>query len=82
MFTFKRDNIYVAALIYVDDIILLGNNNEHITNVKSYLAWKFSVKDFRPLKYLFGIEVTWTSDGGMVLIQIKYTLGILSDGGL
>ena len=61
-------NVYVAALIYVDDIILLGNYTKKIAKVKSYLNNKFRIKDLDPLKYLLGIEVTCTF-AGMFLVR-------------
>lgn len=81
LFVFKANNNYVAALIYVDDVILLGNNDEHIDKVKTFLHKKFNIKDLGPLKYFLGIEAIRTEDG-MVLSQRKYTLDILSDSGL
>lgn len=37
LFTYKKDNVYVAVLIYVDDIILLENNDNYIAEIKSFL---------------------------------------------
>lgn len=73
---FKKGDTYVAALIYVDDMILAGNNVNKIAYVKGYLDKLFSIKDLGPLKYFLGIEVARTKDG-IVLSQRKYTLDIL-----
>lgn len=73
--------VYVAALIYVDDVILAGNSDEKIQRVKKYLDEKFSIKDLGPLKYFLGIEVARACDG-IVLSQRKYTLDILEESGL
>ena len=43
--------------MYVDDIILSGNNNEVIRVFKMYLSDCFYMKDLGPLKYFLGIEV-------------------------
>ena len=45
LFLFRTKTVYVAALIYVDDIILLGNDVDQIEKVKTYLDGKFSIKD-------------------------------------
>lgn len=73
---FKKGDTCVAALIYVDDMILAGNNVNKIAYVKGYLDKLFSIKDLGPLKYFLGIEVARTKDG-IVLSQRKYTLDIL-----
>jgi len=64
----------VAALIYVDDVIIMGNDTNKIKE-------KFSVKDFGTLKYFFGIEVTHTRKG-MVLNQKGIFLHILEESGM
>ena len=81
LFIFKQKDIFISALIYVDDVILLGNNDRHIAKIKTFLDSKFSIKDLGTLKYFLGIEVARTPDG-MVLSQRKYTLDILTDNGL
>ncbi|KAJ9540324.1 hypothetical protein OSB04_026830 [Centaurea solstitialis] len=80
LFIFKTSGIYVAALIYVDDVILAGNDERKIADVKAYLDGKFSIKDLGPFKYFLGIEVA-RSQEGIVLSQRKYTLDILEECG-
>ncbi|KAI3743386.1 hypothetical protein L1987_61094 [Smallanthus sonchifolius] len=81
LFLYKHESIFVAALIYVDDVLVVGNNMATIQHTKSQLNDLFSIKDLGPLKYFLGIEVARTKDG-MVLSQRKYTLDILQDSGL
>ncbi|GKF39932.1 putative reverse transcriptase, RNA-dependent DNA polymerase, LTR copia-type gag-polypeptide [Tanacetum coccineum] len=73
--------VYVAILIYVDDVIIVGNNTKEIQQTKKELDEEFSIKNHGPLKYFIGIEVAKTSDG-LVLSQQKYTLDILKDSGM
>nr|GEY17486.1 hypothetical protein [Tanacetum cinerariifolium] len=77
----RNCDAYVAALIYVDDVILVGNDVKWIERTKSHLDKEFSIKDLGPTKYFLGIEVARTSEG-LVLSQHKYTLDILQDSGL
>lgn len=64
-----RDGItHVASLIYVDNMILVGNNMNWIERTKSHLDREFSIKDLGPLKYFLGIKVARTSEG-LVLSQ-------------
>lgn len=81
LFTYKVGGVYVAALIYVDDVIIVGNDKDKIQQTKSNLDQRFSIKDLGNLKYFLGIEVARTSEG-LVLSQRKYTLDILKDSGL
>nr|GEX64286.1 putative reverse transcriptase, RNA-dependent DNA polymerase, Gag-polypeptide of LTR copia-type [Tanacetum cinerariifolium] len=81
LFIYKNGDTYVAVLIYVDDVILLGNDEKWIERTKSHLDKGSSIKDLGPLKYILGIEVAKTSEG-LVLNQYKYTLDILQDSGL
>ncbi|KAJ0550054.1 putative RNA-directed DNA polymerase [Helianthus annuus] len=81
LFTFQKDDVYVATLIYVDDVIIVGNNTEKIQQTKIRLDDEFSIKDLGQLKYFLGIEVAKTSEG-LVLSQRKYILDILKDSGM
>ncbi|GKA90845.1 uncharacterized mitochondrial protein-like protein [Tanacetum coccineum] len=81
VFIYKNGDAYVAALIYVDDVILVENDVIWIERTKSHLDKEFSVKDLGPLKYFLGIQVAIASEG-LVLSQQKYTLDILQDSGL
>ncbi|CAL1400086.1 unnamed protein product [Linum trigynum] len=81
LFTYRRGAIFVVALIYVDDVILTGNDMSFIQCVKDFLNDRFTIKDLGDLKYFLGIEVA-RSPRGMVLNQRKYMLDILAESGL
>lgn len=68
----------MAVLIYVDDVIVAGDDLARITALKSYLDHQFKIKNLGPLKYFLGIEVA-RSSAGMVLNQRKYVLDILME---
>ena len=50
----------IALLIYVDDIIVTGNNFEEQKQLKESLARTFEMKDLGALKYFLGIEVAYS----------------------
>ncbi|KAJ0587330.1 putative RNA-directed DNA polymerase [Helianthus annuus] len=81
LFIYKQKDVFVAALIYVDDVIIVGNDPSKIHDTKENLHKQFSIKDLGSLKYFLGVEVARTSEG-QVLSQRKYTLDILEDCGL
>ena len=48
----------VAFLIlYVDDILLIGNDIEFLDSIKGYLNKSFSMKDLREAAYILGIKI-------------------------
>jgi hypothetical protein len=68
------------VLIYVDDIIITGNNDKVIQDLKLFLQQQFHIKDLGKLKYFLGLEVA-RSKAGIVISQTKYTVEILDDVG-
>ena len=71
----------LVVLIYVDDLIMTGDNSEEIHFLKQALQRKFSLKDLGRLKYFLGIELA-TSQKGLFLNQRKYVLDLLKDANL
>ena len=48
----------VAFLVlYVDDILLIGNDVKFLENVKEYLNGQFSMKDLGEVAYILGIRI-------------------------
>ncbi|GJT18392.1 ribonuclease H-like domain-containing protein [Tanacetum coccineum] len=74
-------NVFIALLVYVDDIIITGNSLPEINKVKRFLKTKFMIKDLGKLKYFLGIEVLYTSNG-VCLNQRKYCLELIDEFGL
>lgn len=70
-----------ALIVYVDDIILTGNDVEEMMNLKTYLAKEFEIKDLGELKYFLGIEVA-RSRNGIFISQRKYVLDLLKETGM
>jgi hypothetical protein len=73
--------VELYVLVYVDDLIISGNNHKEIESFKSYLSTCFHMKDLGHLKYFLGIEVARNSNG-IFLCQRKYSLDIITETGL
>ncbi|XP_070020253.1 uncharacterized mitochondrial protein AtMg00810-like [Nicotiana sylvestris] len=68
----------VILAIYVDDIILTGDDLAEITALKSFLDAQFKIKDLGALHYFLGIEVS-SLPGGVLLNQKKFVFNLLRE---
>ncbi|CAA3011465.1 retrovirus-related Pol poly from transposon TNT 1-94 [Olea europaea subsp. europaea] len=67
-------------LVYVDDIIIAGNDVMYIDQFKKVLDQRFKLKDLGTLKYFLGLEVA-RNNTGISICQRKYALEVLEDVG-
>ncbi|GJW91207.1 ribonuclease H-like domain-containing protein [Tanacetum coccineum] len=81
LYTKSDKGVFLALMVYVDDIIITGNNVSEIEKFKVYLKSKFMIKDLGKLKYFLGIEIVDT-EKGICLNQRKYVLDLLSEYGM
>ena len=78
----KHESKSITALpVYVDDIVLSGNDLIEIRNITQLLDNAFKIKDLGDLKFFLGFEVARTPTG-INLCQRKYALDILNDTGM
>ena len=72
----------VAILIvYVDDIVLTGDDYSELEKLKGRLAEEFEIKDLGALKYFLGMEFARSKEG-IVVNQRKYVLDLLNETGM
>ena len=71
----------IYLIVYVDDIVITGSDQDGIQKLKQHLFNHFQTKDLGKLKYSLGIEIA-QSNSGVVIFQMKYTLDILTDTGM
>ena len=62
--------------VYVDDVLLTGNDNIVIKQIKHHLDAVFTITYLGKLRFFLEIEVDYTSQG-MILTQQKYTKDLL-----
>jgi hypothetical protein len=74
----KIDHGIVVIVIYVDDLIITGDNDENISDLKKLLKQEFEMKDLGELCYFFDIEVI-QSPKRIWLLQRQYALNKLSE---
>uniref|UniRef100_A0ACD5YGY3 Uncharacterized protein n=1 Tax=Avena sativa TaxID=4498 RepID=A0ACD5YGY3_AVESA len=68
-------------LLYVDDMIITGDDSEYIAFVKARLRVQFLMTYLGPLRYFLGIEVSSTPDG-FYISQEKYIQDLLAHAAL
>ncbi|RVW36122.1 Retrovirus-related Pol polyprotein from transposon RE2 [Vitis vinifera] len=68
----------IYLVVYVDDIVIIGSDQDGIQKLKQHLFTHFQTKDLGKLKYFLGIEIAQSSFG-VVLSQRKYALDILEE---
>jgi hypothetical protein len=79
---YRHSNQRITILaVYVDDIIIIGDDEAEILRLKKCLSRVFEVKDLGQLRYFLGIEIA-RSARGIVLSQRKYVLDLLNDTGM
>lgn len=49
--------------MYVDDMVVTGDDNEEMRSLQTRLTAEFEMKDLGCLKYFLGIEVSQTEAG-------------------
>ena len=81
LFLKRQQGKVTVLIIYVDDIIITGDDREEISRLQKQLASEFEMTNLGGLKYFLGIEVA-KSNQGIFLSQRKYILDLLSEVGL
>ena len=74
-------NMSAILIVYVDDIIITGNDEEEIGKLKIKLGREFEIKDLGEMKYFLGMEVA-RSGAGISISQRKYVLDLLDETGM
>jgi hypothetical protein len=81
LFIYKKEQVTIFMLIYVDDLIVTSSSSEAVTALLQDLKKEFALKDLGDLHYFLGIEVQREKDG-IVLSQGKYARDILAHVGM
>jgi hypothetical protein len=70
LFILNGNHDIFYLFVYVDDILITGNNSELIHRLITFLSSEFKLRDLGHAYYFLGIEVTPTSMG-LVLSQTQ-----------
>ncbi|MCH89963.1 putative copia-type polyprotein [Trifolium medium] len=75
------NNDIIIVSVYVDDLIVTGNNQTLISVFKQSMKKRFAMSDLGKMKYFLGVEVCQT-DEGIFIHQMKYASEILTRFGM
>jgi hypothetical protein len=67
----------LIVVVYVDDLLITGNNNDLILRLKKQLVDSFDMTDLGTLHYFLGLQVLPLCDG-FFISQSKYVMDILT----
>lgn len=72
----EKDGKILVIVLYVDDVIFIGNDDYLIENFKSVMKEEFEMTDMGLLRYFLGIEVDQNKNG-IFISQAKYVNEVL-----
>ncbi|XP_028106835.1 uncharacterized protein LOC114305899 [Camellia sinensis] len=72
LFLKHRKGKITALIIYVDDMVMTGDDQEEMENLQRHLASKFEMKQLGDLKYFLGIEVARSKNDAAPTNQARY----------
>jgi hypothetical protein len=71
LFVLHTGSTTMYLLLYVDDIVITGNNSTVISDIISQLSTTFELKDLGPLPYFLGLQIEYKKVG-LFVHQQKY----------
>ena len=81
LFIKQNNGLVTFAAVYVDDIVLTGDDTPSILALKNHLHTVFSIKDLGKLTFFLGLEIGYLPQG-INMTQRKFTKELLLDSGI
>ena len=60
---------FIILLIYIDDMLIVGQDTGKISKLKSELSKSFAMKDLGPAKQILGIRIVRDRSLGLILLS-------------
>lgn len=81
LFVYQKNKSIIFLLLYVDDMLITGNDQPLIQQLLKSLSKQFQMKDMGPLSYFLGIQAQFTPTG-LFLNQQRYATNLLQAAGM
>ena len=78
LFVCSKGSLFTVLIVYVDDMIIIGNYPACVASLKLVLDQKFGIKDLGSLRYFLGLEIA-RNKTRISLNQRKYALEVLKE---
>lgn len=76
LFIIRQVEITTYLFLYVDDIVIVGSDEEKVKGLIKKLVNEFPMRDLGELKFFLGVQVTYFEDG-VRLSQTQYLINLL-----
>ena len=76
LYIYEKGSAKIFLIVYVDDLIIVGNSEFELEKIKIALTREFSMTDLGELNFFFGIKIE-RKEGGMYLSQTAYLKNVL-----
>lgn len=73
---YKQCEILLLVCLYMDDLLITGESQLEIEDLKSIIKSEFEMSDLGNLSYFLGMEFLY-KEGGIILHQAKYASELL-----
>ena len=77
LFIYRNGSIICYLFVYVDDLVIIGNDSTFVHTIIQQLSSNFLMKDMGTLHYFLGVEVISTR-ACLFLSQHQYICNLLS----
>ncbi|KAL5803297.1 hypothetical protein ACOSQ4_031602 [Xanthoceras sorbifolium] len=77
LFVLISGGLILFLLVYVNDIIIIGNDDRAVHTFIQVLTNQFSLKDLGPISFFLGVGVV-SLPHGLLLFQHRYILNLLA----
>src|SRR5436189_4769399 len=77
-----RNGYMTYIALYIDDLLIISENDDHLAEVKRRLTEKFEMKDLGVAKKFLGMEIEYGDDGSIKIHQDRYIQSLLRCHGM
>uniref|UniRef100_M1B084 Polypepetide with reverse transcriptase and RNaseH domains n=1 Tax=Solanum tuberosum TaxID=4113 RepID=M1B084_SOLTU len=78
LYSSNTGTVIAIVAVYIADILITGNDQSSIDDLKVFLHLEFKIKDLSPIHYFLGMEIIREQEG-YIITQRKFTMDLLNE---
>jgi hypothetical protein len=82
IFISRKGGLTTYIALYVDDLLIISEDDDHLAEVKKRLAERFEMKDLGVARKFLGMEIEYSDDGCIKFHQEQYIQSLLKRHGM